>query len=207
MQLKVAKLLNQILIVITVVILLLAGGSFVVLKWFAPYQKVYLVVFAVVSIALYLVFRWLESRWDKRVVTRMAKEGHIALAQIQSGSRVMAMRDSTFTNYWLYEFKARLTTPDQTSFDKTFYEKMRADTEDIPGGWVYVTYDENKPDQIFMVPNLLISHLPQLMPVIAQFEADKRLDIKYLDVYYHKGMVLRTFQETVEANRTARESE
>ena len=77
------------------------------------------------SIALMVFFRWMEDGWDKRVITRMAKEGKVALANIKHSERVMHMRDSVFTNFWLYEFVADLVTPElETLKDVKFWEKV-----------------------------------------------------------------------------------
>lgn len=204
MQLKIARLLNRFLIIMSAVILLIIAGYFVVINRFYHLKLFYTIVSLTVSVILYLAFRWLENKWDKKIITRMVQNGHIALAEIKSTSYVMNMRDSSFIRYSLYEFDAEITTPDQKTFRKTFYEKMSSDTGEIPKGFVYVTYDETKPGQIFVVPNLLISHTPSLMPIAARYESNKKLNIKYLDVFYKKGIVIKTFHETVKTNKTAR---
>lgn len=197
MQLKVAKILNSILVIITIVILVLAAGYIVVYNYAPNFKLVYLILFVIVAVVLMGGFRWLEKNWDKRVITKMTQEGKIALASITGGSRVMKMRDATFTNYWLYEFTGTLHTPEGKQFSCKFYEKMSWDTDTIPQGNVYVTYDEEKPSQIFVIPNVLISHIPALAPIIQKFESNRQIKIKYLDAHYNRGMVIRTFQEAI----------
>ena len=112
------------------------------------------------------------------------------------------MRDSTFTNFWLYEFAADLITPGLEKLpDVKFWEKMNADTQDIPNGSVFVTYDPEKPTQIFVVPNVLISRLPELMPAVREMEA--KASIRYLDAYYNKGMVIKSMKESLAEQRRA----
>jgi len=197
MQYKVAKILNSILVIITVVILVLAAGYFVIYNYAPNFKLPYLILFVVVAVVLMGGFRWLEKNWDKRVITKMAQEGKIALAEIKGGQPVMKMRDATFTNYHLYEFEGVLYTPEGKQFAVKFYEKMNWQTSEIPEGNVYVTYDPEKPSQIFVIPNVLISHIPTLAPIIQNFERNKQIKIKYLDAHYNRGMVIRTFQEAI----------
>ena len=200
MQLKIAKIINSLLAVLTVIILALAGGYFFVYTRYPEFKTTYLILFAVIAIALMIFFRWMEEGWDKRVITRMAKDGKVALANIKSSERVMRMRDSAFTNFWLYEFKADLVTPElETLKDVRFWEKMNAETDKIPNGSVFVTYDPEKPTQIFVVPNVLISQLPELMPAVRKIEAEA--SIRYLDTYYNKGMVIRSMKESLAEQR------
>lgn len=202
MQLKIAKIINSLLAVLTVIILALAGGYFFVYTRYPEFKTTYLIIFAVIAIALMIFFRWMEDGWDKRVITRMAKDGKVALANIKASERVMRMRDSAFTNFWLYEFKADLVTPElETLKDVKFWEKMNAETDKIPNGSVFVTYDPEKPTQIFVVPNVLISQLPELMPVVRKIEANA--SIRYLDTYYNKGMVIRSMKDSLVEQRQA----
>lgn len=202
MQLKIAKIINSLLAVMTLIILALAGGYIFVYNRYPEFKTTYLILFVILAIALMVFFRWMEEGWDKRVITRMAKEGKVALANIQHSERVMRMRDSSFTNFWLYEFMADLVTPDlQTLEDVKFWEKMNVETEKIPNGSVFVTYDPAKPTQIFVVPNALISQLPELMPVVRKIEANA--SIRYLDAYYKKGMVIRSMKESLAEQRQA----
>ena len=202
MQLKIAKIINSLLAVLTVIILALAGGYIFVYNRYPEFKTTYLVLFAIVAVGLMLFFRWMEDGWDKRVITRMAKDGKVALANIKHSERVMRMRDSAFTNFWLYEFVADLVTPDlQILKDVKFWEKMNADTQQIPNGSVFITYDPEKPTQIFVVPNVLISQLPELIPVVRKIEANA--SIRYLDTYYNKGMVIRSMKESLAEQRQA----
>ncbi|MEA4911367.1 MAG: hypothetical protein VB092_01985 [Oscillospiraceae bacterium] len=206
MQLKVAKALNNILILITVLVLALAGGYYYVYSAYPQYKTPYLIGFVLVAVISLWVFKWLEANWDKRVITKMARDGKIAVANIKSAQRVMRMRDSSFTNYWLYEFAGDIITPDLTKLvDTKFYDKMNFQTDEVPQGTVFVTYDEAKPGQIFIIPNVLISHLPALMPVVQKLEKNKDVGINYVNAYYNKGMVIKTFKETIAEQKHAAE--
>jgi len=202
MQLKIAKIINSLLILLTVIILALAGGYYFVYHRYPEFKTAYLILFVLITIGLMIFFRWMEERWDKQVIIRMTKNGKVALANIKHTERVMRMRDSAFTNFWLYEFVADLVTPDLENLkDVKFWEKMNIDTTQIPDGSVYVTYDPEKPTQIFVVPNVLISQLPGLMPVVRKIEANA--SIRYLDAFYNKGMVIKSMKDSLAQQRQA----
>ena len=206
MQLKIAKIINSLLALLTVIILVLAGGYFFVYNRYPEFKTTYLILFALIAIALMIFFRWMEEGWDKRVITRMAKDGKVALANIKHSERIMRMRDSAFTNFWLYEFVADLVTPElETLKDVKFWEKMNVETDKIPNGSVFVTYDPEKPTQIFVVPNVLISQLPELMPAVRKIEANA--SIRYLDTYYNKGMVIKSMKDSLTQQRQAVEEQ
>lgn len=206
MQLKIAKIINSLLALLTVIILVLAGGYFFVYNRYPEFKTTYLILFALIAIALMIFFRWMEEGWDKRVITRMAKDGKVALANIKHSERVMRMRDSAFTNFWLYEFVADLVTPElETLKDVKFWEKMNVETDKIPNGSVFVTYDPEKPTQIFVAPNVLISQLPELMPAVRKIEANA--SIRYLDTYYNKGMVIKSMKDSLTQQRQAVEEQ
>ncbi|MEM5796152.1 MAG: hypothetical protein AAGU23_07755, partial [Bacillota bacterium] len=199
-------IINSLLALLTVIILVLAGGYFFVYNRYPEFKTTYLILFALIAIALMIFFRWMEEGWDKRVITRMAKDGKVALANIKHSERVMRMRDSAFTNFWLYEFVADLVTPElETLKDVKFWEKMNVETDKIPNGSVFVTYDPEKPTQIFVVPNVLISQLPELMPAVRKIEANA--SIRYLDTYYNKGMVIKSMKDSLTQQRQAVEEQ
>lgn len=198
MQLKVAKVLNSMLTLIMIIIVgLWALFIFYLRDAFPQARTAFFVGLIVLDLALYFFFKWMERTWDKRVITKMVKGGHVALAGIKGGERIMPMKDSSFTKYWLYSFKAEIYDTEGYKFEKTFYEKMNSEFGAVPQGFVYVTYDPLKPNQIFIVPNVMISHMPQLMPIVKSFEDNKLINIKYLDAYYNKGMVLKTMRQSV----------
>ncbi|MDR1930508.1 MAG: hypothetical protein LBQ44_07770 [Treponema sp.] len=197
MQVFLARTLNAILLLFSVVIIALFAGIFLVGRFWPDYRGYYIGVFAFVSIVITLYFKYLEDHWDKRIITRMAKSGKVALMHIRGGRRLMSMRDTSFTVYWIYELEGELWNREHVPLKKTFQEKMNKDTGEIPEGFVYVTYDEQKPRQVFIIPNAMIGNLPGLAPLVAGYEKDGAINIKYLDAHYNKGMVLKTFKETL----------
>ena len=125
MQLKIYKILNSLL---GLMLVLIAGLCALYYFWlrvaFPDLRGVFFGAIVVVCILLFGFFKWMENTWDKRVITRMAKEGHIALANLRGGEHVMNLRDSSFVTYRLFSFDAEIITPEGQKFEKTIYEKM-----------------------------------------------------------------------------------
>lgn len=199
MQYRIARILNRMLILITLIIAVLAAGYYFVYKYAPEIRTMYLVCFGIIFVALTILYKVREAQWDKRVITKMAVAGQVAIANIKSAERVLRMRDSNFVAYWIYALQIELYDHKHKRIEKTIYEKLNIQSDEIPQGTVFVTYDEKKPEQIFIVPNMLISQLEHLKPLAEAYERDKTIKIKYLNVYYNKGIVIKTYQETVNA--------
>jgi hypothetical protein len=167
------------------------------IRQYPAYRIYFIVGFTAAATILSLFYKWLENGWDKYVITNMARAGKIALVNIEKGERYLPLRDSGFRRYWIYRFEGTLYNRERKPLPISFFEKMNFETGDIPRGSVYVTWDENKPAQIFIIPNALIGSLPALAPLVAAYEKDKALKLKYLDAHYQKGMILRSFRQAV----------
>jgi len=197
MQIYIAKTLNKILLLFSAVIVVLFAGIFIASRYYPEYARWQVLVFAIASIFLALFYKYLEDNWDKRIIGKMASDGKIALMNIKGGKRLMAIRDTSFRRYWIYELEGTLYNNRHETIEKTFQEKLNKDMNEIPSGSVYVTYDESKPAQIFIIPNAMIGSLPNLMRTVQDYEKDSKIEVKYLDAHYNKGMVLKTFQDAI----------
>ncbi|MDR0589159.1 MAG: hypothetical protein LBG25_01295 [Spirochaetaceae bacterium] len=197
MQVRIARILNKLLIIFAALVLVLFTGIFFVAKQYPDYRFYYIAAFVIITVTLTVVFKWLENRWDKSVILKMTREGKIALMNIRGGRRLFPLRDTGLVNYWIYEIEGDLYNGEHEKLEKVFHEKMNRDEGEIPQGSVYVTYDDTKPSQIFIIPNAVIGNLPNLIPIVASYEKDKKIDVKYLDVFYRRGMVLRTVREAM----------
>jgi hypothetical protein len=197
MQVRIARILNKLLVIFAGLALVLFGGIFFVTSRYPDYRFYYIAGFVIITVTLTVVFKWLENRWDKSVILKMAREGKIALLNIRGGRRLFPLRDTGLVNYWIYEIEGDLYDGEHEKREKVFHEKMNRETGEIPQGSVYVTYDETKPAQIFIIPNAVIGNLPNLIPIVAAYEKDKKIPLKYLDVFYRRGMVLRTIREAM----------
>ena len=203
MQVFIAKTLNKLLLLFLAVILLLFGGIFLAARFYPAYLRAQMLVFITVSVFLAVWYRWLEENWDKRVIQKMARSGKIALCALRGGKRIMAVRDTAFRPYWIYEIEGDLFDLSHKKRPVSFREKMNPATEEIPPGSVYVTWDEAKPAQVFIIPNALLGALPQLRETVEAYEKDPAITVKYLDARYRRGIELKTFRETLEDYKKA----
>lgn len=198
MRYNVDRVLNALFFIISVVILVLWAVYFLIARNYPGYSGYYLAGTVFISAILLAVFIWLEKNWYKKVITKMAGRGQIALANIIEANKVKFLRDSTLSKYWLYEFRVKLYDREHRMFEQTFSEKLRFDIDHVPCGSIYITYGDSKDKQTFIIPNILISYIPELRSIVSGYENDAAIDIKYLNVFYNKGMVLKTYAETFE---------
>ena len=75
--------------------------------------------------------------------------------------------------------------------------------EKVPSGTVYITYNPDKPEQIFIIQNVIISHIPALAPIVQAYEKNKKISIKYLNVYYRDGLIVETYKESLKNQKKA----
>jgi hypothetical protein len=197
MQVTLARILNRLLIFVCLIIIGLLAAMFFGIRQYPAYRVYFIVGFTVAATSLSIFYKWLENGWDKQVITKMAREGKIALVNIEKGEPYLPLRDSGFKRYWIYRFEGTLYDRDRKARPIHFFEKMNFETAGIPQGSVYVTWDEDKPAQIFIIPNALMGSLPQLAQLVAAYEKDQAIKVKYLDTHYHGGMVLRSFRQAV----------
>ena len=59
----------------------------------------------------------------------------------------------------------------------------------------------SKPERKFVVQNVMIGHVPTLQPIVAKFEKNKNIPIKYLNVYYKDGLIIETFRQSLQQQK------
>lgn len=197
MQVTLARILNRLLILVCLIVIGLFAAMFFGIRQYPAYRVYFIVGFTVAATILSIFYKWLENGWDKQVITKMARSGKIALVNIEKGEPYLSLRDSGFKRYRIYRFEGTLYDRDQKARPISFFEKMNFETAGIPQGSVYVTWDEDKPAQIFIIPNALIGSLPQLARLVEAYEKNRAVKVKYLDAHYHQGMVLRSFRQAL----------
>ena len=74
-------------------------------------------------------------------------------------------------------------------------EKFSTHQTSIPKGDVYVTYVEGKADDSLIIPNMIIASIPEYKVLTDDYE--KQLKPKYLNAYINDGLILETYQESV----------
>ncbi|MDR1795697.1 MAG: hypothetical protein LBR25_09910 [Erysipelotrichaceae bacterium] len=203
MQLKIYRRINQ--LIIGSMIGVLVGTAILLTRKDLSESSRNIMIASLIIIVVVAFFgaKMLENNWDKRMIQKMALNQQIALANIIETTRFMIIRDTSFRKYILWEFKVMMLDRQGNKREATFYDKVNASLLEIPKGTIYMTYDPDKPDRMFVIPNVIISHIPTLMPVVKKFESTKNFHIKYINVYYDGGLVFKTFKETLKEQKEA----
>lgn len=195
MQLKINKFLNT----LSLFVLITAVIIFVFVNFIYPFQSetaktIFYFAFIAFTIGFFFFFKYLENRWDKKIILRMIEEKNIALAEIKSVGAVQQMRDSGFKNYVIYKIEMEVIKENLKREKIVCYEKFNRDVLEVPKGHVYITYDEARPDHVFIIQNDLLPHFPELEPIVSNYEK-KVKNLKYLSVIQNNGLIIRTFKQ------------
>ena len=81
------------------------------------------------------------------------------------------------------------------TIDTTIIEKFSTHQTSIPSGHVYVTYQEDKPEDSLIIPNVIIGSIPEYKPLVDEYE--KKIKPKYLNAYINKGLILQTYKDSI----------
>lgn len=199
MQLKLYRYLTWGSLVMAIV---LAGGAAYILlnhNTFQNFSRI-LMIYVAVALIITLIYKFLENNIDKILLQKKVFKGEVVLANIKSYKYLTAFRDSGFRTYLLMQFEVTYYDSNMQPHPATIIEKMNKDCTSIPLGSVYMTYDAKKPDNGMFVQNILISRVPELMPIVQKYESTKSINIKYLDVHYDNGLVIQTFKDALKQN-------
>ena len=197
MQLKLYKRSTLILLA---GILFIVGASVVLYMnrelWADHREMVYLPAIIIVFIFSAFIV-WYDTNVDKRIIEKMTANGKIALARINGGTFVRFIRNARMQQQVLWQLDLTVYDQDMNEIKTTAIEKFSSHQTSIPEGNVYVTWDPAKPDHVFVIPNILLSAYPALKDIVEKYEKNKKIKISYLNSYYDKGMILRTFRDTI----------
>ena len=202
MQLRIYYGFNAILLgIISCVVI--AGG--IIMKNFNTYDNktLVLVIYFAITILAYFVFKTAENNYDKRMIQKMVMKGEIALAQIKSAKAVKHIKDTSGKHYHLWEVEVEYYDQQFKKHKYTLIDKFNVNLREIPNGTVYITNNEAKPHQKFFVQNVMIGHIPSLQPIVAAYEKNKLIPIKYLNVYYKDGIIIETYETSMKNKKEA----
>ena len=141
------------------------------------------------------LYTWYDLNADKRLIRKAVSNGDVALARIQDGSFVRFGRDAKLKNHVYWKLDAIIYDNDMVEHKASIIEKFSTHQTSIPKGDVYVTYVEGKKDDSLIIPNMIISSIPEYKVLTDDYE--KQLKPKYLNAYINDGLILETYQESV----------
>ena len=155
-------------------------------------------VFGIYTVAIFAA-TFLYADYDlnaaRRAVMRKVRGGHVALAKINGGKTEKMIRDARLRSYILWDLDITVIDNDMESIHTHCIEKFSLEQKSIPSGHVYVTYDPAKPDEILILPNILLQQLPEYQPLVETYEA--KIKTSYLNCYYNRGLILKTYKDTM----------
>jgi len=197
MQLKIYHRLNQLLIAMLasdVVLVALALWKFSLIR---DRLLVIFVIALIYNVILFLIFKMIENNWDKRMMQKMAIKGQVALANIMEAKQYISIKDSGNRHYNLWHLKVEYWDQDMNRREAIIVDKFSPIVQNMPMGTVYITNDEKKPLRRFVLQNFIIGNIPDLIPIVAKYENNKSIRIKYLNVYYNGGLIIETFKQSM----------
>ena len=147
------------------------------------------------------VYSYYDLNADKNLIKKAVSNGDVALAKIKDGSFVRFARDARLKNHVYWKLNVDLYDNDMKKFNTTIIEKFSTRQTAIPSGYVYVTYIEGKEDECLIIPNVIISSIPEYKILIDDYE--KALKPKYLNADYNDGLILQTYEESLKAQKEA----
>ncbi|MBO4218256.1 MAG: hypothetical protein J5694_02475 [Erysipelotrichaceae bacterium] len=161
-------------------------------------------VFGIYTIAIF-VATFLYADYDlnvaRRAVMKKVRQGHIALARINGGKTEKMIRDARFRSYILWDLDLTIIDNDMQSVPAHCIEKFSLEQKTIPSGHVYVTYDPDRPEEILILPNILLQQLPEYQPLVETYEA--KIKTSYLNCYYNHGLILKSYKDTLAERKKA----
>ena len=144
-------------------------------------------------------YSYYDLNADKNMIRKMVANGDVAMANVKSGTFIRFARDARLRNHVYWKLDIDLYDDDMQKISKTIVEKFSTHQTSIPEGFVYVTYDKNKPDNILIIPNVIISSIPEYETLVREYE--NRIKPKYLNAYYKDGMILQSYKDSIQEEK------
>lgn len=201
MQLKVYHTLNLILSLLVISIIVFAALLGLNFEALGDHKMMAVLIFMVYVFIAFYGFKTFEHNYDKRMIQKMVINGDIAIANIVKAEPLNLIRDTSFKVYCLWNLEVEYYDKNFKKHEYTVTEKLNPTVKEVPNGTVYVTHNESKPERKFVVQNVMIGHVPTLQPIVAKFEKNKNIPIKYLNVYYKDGLIIETFRQSLQQQK------
>ncbi len=160
-------------------------------------RRVEVIILIIVISTLFLIwFKWYENNCDKHIINKMVKEGHVALAYIKDGKFERIIKDSNNRKYPVWRMVVDVYDKDLNKKELVMYDKFNTSQTKMPKGYIYVTYDPNDEERMFVVPNMLLGTYDGAEELVTKYEHNIA-DIRYLNAYFMQGMVIETYKKSL----------
>ena len=150
--------------------------------------------FVALMFVLTAVYTAIDLNMDKNLIRKRVSNGDVALAKIKDGTFVRFARDARFKNHVFWKLNVDVYDNDMNKHETTIIEKFSPHQTSIPKGYVYVTYVEGQEEDCLIIPNVIISSIPEYKPLVDDYE--KALKPKYLNAYINDGLILENYSDS-----------
>ena len=151
--------------------------------------------FVALMFVLTAVYTAIDLNMDKNLIRKRVSNGDVALAKIKDGTFVRFARDARFKNHVFWKLNVDVYDNDMNKHETTIIEKFSPHQTSIPKGYVYVTYVEGQEEDSLIIPNVIISSIPEYKPLVDDYE--KALKPKYLNAYINDGLILESYSDSL----------
>ncbi len=151
--------------------------------------------FVALMFVLTAVYTAIDLNMDKNLIRKRVSNGDVALAKIKDGTFVRFARDARFKNHVFWKLNVDVYDNDMNKHETTIIEKFSPHQTSIPKGCVYVTYVEGQEEDCLIIPNVIISSIPEYKPLVDDYE--KALKPKYLNAYINDGLILESYSDSL----------
>ena len=151
--------------------------------------------FVALMFVLTAVYTATDLNMDKNLIRKRVSNGDVALAKIKDGTFVRFARDARFKNHVFWKLNVDVYDNDMNKHETTIIEKFSPHQTSIPKGYVYVTYVEGQEEDCLIIPNVIISSIPEYKPLVDDYE--KALKPKYLNAYINDGLILESYSDSL----------
>lgn len=158
-----------------------------------------IVLFVLIIFALTFIYSYFDLNQDKMIIKKMVKNGDIALIKINNASLYRIIRDAKLKNKVIWKIDIDLYDQDMNLIKKEIYEKLSPTQTSIPRGYCFATYNPNKPNDILIIPNVIISSISEFAPLVEEYE--NKFKPTYLNVYYNNGLLIKTYSDSIKEEK------
>ena len=156
-----------------------------------------ILLFGLFIFVLAAIYAYYDLNADRNLIRKRVANGDVALAKINNGTFVRFARDARWKNHVYWKLNVEIFDNDMKKIDAVIIEKFSLHQTSIPKGYVYVTYIEGKEDDSLIIPNVIISSIPEYKPLVDDYE--KAIKPKYLNAYINDGLILETYEKSINA--------
>ena len=200
MQLKLNKRLNLIILCFIILIGIIISYLLLNPSIWATQKFIVIVIFVCLSTFFLIWFKYYEKTIDQNLINNMVANGNISLVRLESSSFNRVIKDSNNIKYMIWNLNLTVFDMDGNQAKLNMCDKFDMDQKQITPGYFYITNDKNNPGRNFVIPNLLLGAFEPSRNIVACYEKQIK-HIKYLNVYFKKGIIIETFQNSLQKEK------